>query len=312
MTTVLYLIASHKDQDQVVRLAKTISEGSPGSIIMIHHDSSHCAIDDEQFKAIPNAILLKNTTQVEWGGISMVQMVLNCFSYIIENSIKFDWFVFISGQDYPIKPISEIEQYLENTKYDGFMKYFSLESNDAFVKQLIVDRYYFRYLRLPRHWRISKFLNRIIEINRHQSLFRIFPGSRNANPRLGIRRFYSIFDKDFACYKGQFWMTLSNKCVQYLSNYFAENSSTLKYYSSCIHPDESIFQTILVNNKKLLIKNEHLRYLEWSNENLSHPKTLDANDLDKIISSNKHFARKLDRHTNSKIFELLDEHVKKI
>ena len=70
--------------------------------------------------------------------------------------------------------------------------------------------------------------------------------------------------------------------------------------------DESFFQTILVNNRDLKIRNDHLRYIDWGDY---HPKSLGASDFEAVVNSGKHFGRKFDLVSEPEIFDMLDKHL---
>lgn len=127
MAKVLYLIASHTNPDQVVRLVRAIKSRSPESQILIHHDYSNSHLSSTAFESMSNVTIMEDYVPVLWGDFSMIKMELHCINWLMTHSVEFDWLIFLSGQDYPIHPISQIEQFLEETEYDGFMEYFLAE-----------------------------------------------------------------------------------------------------------------------------------------------------------------------------------------
>lgn len=127
MSKVLYLIASHTNPEQVLRLARTIRSNSPDSYILIHHDTASSELERSAFKSLEQVHILEHPISVKWGEFSLVEMELYCIDWLFTRSIQFDWLVFLSGQDYPIKPIVAIEQFLNTTGYDGFMEYFLVD-----------------------------------------------------------------------------------------------------------------------------------------------------------------------------------------
>ena len=55
-----------------------------------------------------------------------------------------------------------------------------------------------------------------------------------------------------------------------------------------------------MNSKFAFSRREYLQYIDWSEGN-SSPKTLKCSDLDKVFSSNKFMARKVDKDFDEKI-----------
>ena len=127
--------------------------------------------------------------------------------------------------------------------------------------------------------------------------------------RIGIRRSRSPFSNDFHCYKGSDWFTLSYKCLEYIQQFIEDNPKFLKYYQKTIHASESFVHTILMNNHSLKICNDNIRYIQWHSPDSKSPITLRTHDFDRIVSSNKLFARKFDINVDTQILDMLDQHI---
>ena len=70
--------------------------------------------------------------------------------------------------------------------------------------------------------------------------------------------------------------------------------------------DESYFQTILANADHLNLKNDNYRYVDWSTK-AAHPKTIELEDLPRLLASPAHFARKFNIEVDREIFDQLDK-----
>ena len=302
---VAYVITSYKNPAQTTRLACKLAARSSSSFVFIHHDYSVSHLRCDFFKAVPNVEIIPYSVNVEWGDISMVQMMLHCMEYVLSKKPNFDWIVFISGQDYPIQSVSEIEGFLAATEYDGFLTYSSSAAGKD-VASIIYRRYYLSYLKLPKHWRLLKVYKPMAEMTRNSKSIRVSLGTSNAAPRIGIRNHIPLFDDGFICYKGQPWMTIKRRCVDYLLQTIRDRPKIINYYSRTLIPEESIFNTILANNSTLRLKNDCLRYIEWPSAASAHPKVLGVSDYANIVSSGKHFARKFDISVDAEILDMLD------
>ena len=122
---ICYLIQTHKNPEQIYRLIKTIKTSNTDNQVIVSHDFHSCNLDVKRLNDDGIKVLSGRGGR---GNFSSVQSYLNAIEYLIENQIEFDWLTYISGQDYPIKPISEIEHFLSKTEYDGFMEYFNVFS----------------------------------------------------------------------------------------------------------------------------------------------------------------------------------------
>lgn len=314
MTKVLYLIASHTNPEQVVRLVKTIKTGSPESQIVIHHDYSSSHLDSTAFEPMSNVHILEDYVPVVWGDFSMVKMELHCINWLIARSLEFDWLVFLSGQDYPIEPITQIEKSLQETEYDGFMEYFLAEDPPEppteyglrWLKTTGRDRFFYHYYKLPSPAIVKSLVFRLSRIaHQWQSLLRFVIDRNGAH--IGIRCFSTPFTSNFQCYAGSQWYTLSYCCIQYIHDFVQRNPAFVEYYQKTIIPDESFFQTILLNEPKLKIFNDNKRYISWTPQ--STPDILGVQNFNPLIASNKHFARKFNSQVDAGVLELLDRHL---
>ena len=307
MSKVLYLIASHNNPSQIIRLVKTIKTGSPDSQVLIHHDYSSCYLNPTAFEQISNVHILENYVSVKWGEFSMVKMELHCINWLLNNSIKFDWLIFLSGQDYPIKPLAEIEQFLEQTEYDGFMEYYLAKSSQESPRNSMSKfwrRCFYQYYKLSSapNPKVAHFIGQ--KINRHQPLINL--QTHKSGVYLGIRCFSTPFNSEFMAYTGSQWHTLSYRCIQYIHDFVNANPAFVKYYQKTLIPDEYFFQTILINNPQMKILNDNKRYIFWDT---NCPTTLSIQDFDCLIASNQHFARKFDSQVDVQVLDRLDQYL---
>lgn len=316
MTKILYLIASHTNPAQVLGLVKAIKLGSPKSQILIHHDYSSSNLSSTAFEQMSNIHILEDYVPVVWGEFSQIELELRCINWLLSHAVKFDWLIFLSGQDYPIQPLSQIEQFLEETEYDGFMEYFLAKDPPEQPKECGLrwlnstgrDRFFYRYYKLPLSSLslVKSVIFRLsLILNRWQLLIRLVVDRNGV--KIGIRNFSSPFTAEFQCYAGSNWHTLSYRCIQHVHNFVQSNPAFVDYYQNTLNPDESFFQTILLNHPKLKIFNDNKRYVSWTTQ--SSPAILGVADFEDMIRSNKHFARKFDTKVDAEVLDLLDRYL---
>ncbi|WP_019507713.1 beta-1,6-N-acetylglucosaminyltransferase [Pleurocapsa sp. PCC 7319] len=299
---VIYFIQSHKNPDQVYRLVKAIKKSSCHALVLISHNFSCSILDINKLKQYSGLEVIKRNQSARRGDCSILEIYLEAIDWVLEHNYDFDWLVCLSGQDYPVRPIPEIEAFLATTEYDGFIKYWDLLSEDnPWGKEGGEKRYFAKYIRLP-DW--SKWWLR--KLTRIEPLIPLL----NIQWRyalIGLRMKVTPFNKDFKCYGGWYWNTLSKKCIEFLSNYLKEYPELLKFYRRTLAPEESIIPTVLVNSNQFNLYNDCLRYLSFPPELFGYAQCLTINDYDKITSGYFHFARKFDSKTDNKIIDLLDQ-----
>lgn len=312
MSRILYLIASHTKPEQVIRLVKTIRLNSPGSFILIHHDYASSFLDRSAFEQMQHVQIIEDPVPVTWGEFSLVAMELHCMNWLLTRSISFDWLILLSGQDYPIRPIPEIEQFLKTTEYDGFMEYFSVinlpvaqvYSGLHWKADTGLRRFFYHHYKLPKSVILNSLCFKLGRLINHRQPWITLSADRNG-PKLGIRCRTTPFHSELQCYAGSQWHTLSRRCVEYIHDFVQRNPGFTKHYRKTIIPDESFFQTILLNNPQLNICNDNKRYIPWFE---SKPVVLREQDFDRLAASNKHFARKFDLDLDAQILDRLDQH----
>lgn len=303
---ICYLIQSHTNPEQIYRLIKIIQQSGTDAQIVLSHDFLSCDLDLNSLQKSGVKVL---SGQGGRGDFVVVQSYLNAIQWLIDNQINYDWLIYLSGQDYPIKPISEIEKFLAKTSYDGFLEYFEVFSPASHWSiHEGKSRYLFKYQKinalnkLPGN--VKKLLTPIKIVNYLQPLLRI----NLAYDMLGVRA-ASIFNEQFTCYGGSFFTTLSRRCVEYLYQFCQTHPEVVEYYKNVCVADESFIQTILINSKLFNLSDDNKRYFDFSETVNGRPKVLTVNDHEVIVQSQAHFARKFDIHQDSKILDLLDQKI---
>lgn len=307
---VVYLIQSHKNPEQIYRLVQTIKKSSPTSFVLISHDTKGCYLDISRLCNLPQVEIING--EGGRGDFSIIQGYLDAIDWLFSHKIQFDWLFNISAQDYPTQPLSQIERFLTETKYDGFLHYFDALSNskqNPWGSQQGCDRYLYQYWRSNRNLLISQRalikLSKII-INSVQNSIRI---NSSYGLMIGFRSNSPPFNKNFACYAGSYFHTLSRKCVEYLYKYCKHDISITEYYKKSCIPDESFIQTILVNSHLFNFCNNNKRYVDWTKKGFGHPQILTTKDYPFLVQGDFHFARKFDIQKDSKILDLLDTNI---
>lgn len=301
---ICYLIMSHKDPEQIYRLIRTIKTFNPNSHIILSHDSINCSLDISILQKF-SGVDVQFTTG-ERGDFSLIYKYFSAIKHLFSNNIDFDWLVTLSGQDYPTQPLSELEDLLSTTEYDGFLEYFQVFSPESpwsirEGSQRYLYQYQNNFFSLPK-WIIS-ILKPIKIVNYLQPFIRI---NFSYGLRIGFK-LQSIFNDNFHCYGGYFFSILSKQCVQYLDDFYHKDYRVIEYYKSVLLPEESFIQTLLVNSKKFKLYNECKHYYDFSKTSHGHPVILTEKDYTAMTQTKYYFARKFDVKVDSKILDILDQ-----
>ena len=316
MTRVAYLICSHTNPDQVARLVGVLSANDRGSLVVVDHNEHDSHLDRNKVAGMPGVRVLDRWKPVEWGNFDLVEVILGDIRWMLD-TCDFDWLILLSGQDYPIRPLQDIEAFLDATEYDGFVSGSAVETLKLRSAREAQRRYLYRYFRVPAPRSV---LARRLRARRPATdravaaSTRLPPVTMKAVPDgsaayVGLRRNRTPFTSAFRCYRGGLWFTLSATCVAAVDRFAAEHPDYVRYYRRTRNPDESFFNTILWNDSALNIAPDDRRYIRFPPEGSPHPDILTIDDLEPMLASGKDFARKFDPRIDSSILDVLDQQV---
>jgi core-2/I-Branching enzyme len=293
-----YVIMSHVHPPQVLRLAQRLRAGSPAATVVIHHDDRHSRLDDAALEALGSVHVLRPPTRVRWGWTSQLDVLLRCLERLVAE-VRFDWMVMLSGQDYPIRPLPDIERDLATGPYDGYIEGIPV-ARPPWTRGPIDQfsaRYYYRYrpVREP-----GRLLRRSVTAARPLLVLRDMPWG----VLLG-RRSRAPFSPSLPCRSGADWFSLSRRAVEAVVRAARWRPELLRHYRRTILPTESFPQTVLYADPGLRLSGDFRRFTSWPEGDL-HPRVLRLADLGEILSSGADFARKFDMTVDSRVMDELD------
>ncbi|MDD3064657.1 MAG: beta-1,6-N-acetylglucosaminyltransferase [Endomicrobiaceae bacterium] len=281
------LLLCHKNPDQINKFLEVMRHSQ--IVFFIHIDKKN-NFAEQIVKRDDVYVLPDNFCQdIQWGNISMVQATLNLIEFALSKNLSFDYFWLCSGQDFPIKPVKEIINFLEN-KTDNFINLFN--SKNSVGKYSNYDKRNSLYY--PAWIMGNSLFQRILK-----RIYVIITG--------GYKKTYFLNRKNstkFDFYFGSQWWCLNNKTIKWIMAYCKDNNEYYEFHKNCVVPDESFFHTLVLNSPFAKDRKDYLHYIDWSDSGNS-PKTLTLKDLDKIVASPFLMARKLDFQVDKNLFQII-------
>src|SRR6516225_6863070 len=115
---IAYLMLVHRNPRLQKRVIETLSYG--GSAFFIHVDRK---ADIQQFRDIgdANVFLVEPRIPVYWGEFSQVEAAMLLVRQALNCPASFDYFVFTTGSDYPLRSGRYIHGFLEKNRGQEFM-----------------------------------------------------------------------------------------------------------------------------------------------------------------------------------------------
>lgn len=288
---VFLLILDGRATTQISRLIKNIY--SNRHIYYLHIDKRNQFLFDELIhleKAHDNIILAKSRFNTIWGGTSLLRMILDSINHL--GLYEWDYLINLSESDFPVKPLNELENYLDSNRELIFLKSHNIKGYNFIRKQgLDFDFYQCE----DRVWKLGK----------------------RQLPR-GI--IYS---------GGSDWFALPREFCRYIANNLDNPKSLVKplvqLYNFTLLPAESFFHTLALNtefcdrfsdnnlrltnwHRKQGCKCQHKNVVDWCG---CSPLVYRLGDSKLLLQTNAtervYFSRKFDPTISSSLINLVEE-----
>lgn len=271
---IAYLILVHRLPEQFKMMFKAVYDVE--NYYLIHIDKkANEEIGEEiaEFLAPYKNVFIQDSQKVVWGGYSMVQAELDGMKYLLDLDVDWDYFVNLSGQDYPLKSQAIIRQFLTENNGKSYIK--------------IANQ----------------------ELVRPETMNRIENHFEELEENISLETHTRAFMKDVTPYIGGQWMILTRNCCEFICN-SDEVKKFEDYYVNTLIADESFFQTVLMNTSfdGILIDDDK-RAIIWipDGDIKLRPKTFTKEDFAFLHLEENIFARKFDDHVDNDIIDKMKD-----
>lgn len=287
--TVAYLVLSHRNPQQVLRLVRALAEG-PDARVLVRHDSRRSKLPRPAIEAAGGEAI-EDAIEVEWARWSHLELILSCLAQA-RRRLDPDWTLLLSGQDYPLRPMAAVEAGLARSPADariGAVR--EVEPG----RPASDDEFYLRcrYRHYPRPRALGHLPRRL----------RPLVYARDLPPLVGVRR---IAPPPLRFYSSADWLTLGRRALETVLE-ASRDRSLMRYFRRVAVPSESFFASVLLGDHSLAVEHDHRRFAAFTGPGAAHPDTLTVDDLDRILASGADFARKFDSEIDSDVLDRLDQ-----
>jgi len=141
-----YLISVHTDPLQIKRLINSLWDGN--SLFILHVDKK---VDINPFKEvmpqeyIHRIVFTERRVWTQWAGFSQVKYQMVLLDEMMATGETFDRVFFLTGQDYPLWSLRQLEDDFRNHPYREYIKGMNISLCDA-MKWKIIKYHFFRDL----------------------------------------------------------------------------------------------------------------------------------------------------------------------
>jgi hypothetical protein len=257
---IAYLVLAHSDPQHLKRLIARLLDGD--SSVFVHVDKKS---DLSKFSHLQNdkVSLIQKRVPVYWGDFSQVEAILNLLDAALSSKFAINRLVLLSGADYPIKPLQEISSFFSS---HGSLEFLNAVQMPAPAAGKPIDRLNNVVVR-PAHPKALQFLKR-------------------AGRKIGLlprKRDHKEYLKGLIPFGGSTWWAITREAGEYILSFVKAQPDIVKFFEEVEYPDESFFQTILMNSKFKKNVARNLTYTDWRAGG-SSPSTINESHLPMFLS----------------------------
>lgn len=288
-----YLIMAHNEFDILEKLLLLLDDSR--NDIYIHIDLKVKNFNFKYYKDLINKSKVEfiKRQNVRWGHISQIQCELSLLKSSINGNYKY--YHLISGVDLPIKTQDEIHKFFDDNNGLEFI-HFCTEDESENIKDRVLNYNFMRFHRS----------NKVVRL--------IGEKTNNLLKKLQYKiNFQRSWESNIKICFGSNWFSITNDLVQYI---LMKEEWINKYfkYSSCA--DEVFLQTLVYNSqfRNNIFMKEYtgdykacLREVDFKRGN---PYVYKIEDFNKLIDSDKLFARKFSSKIDNKIIDEIFKYIK--
>ena len=316
-TKVAYLVLSHQHPPQVMRLADRLLASDPTGHVVIVHDQAGGPLDPGGRAGDSRLHLHSGTEFRRWGGYALVGDVLDAMAWTMQE-LDVGWLTVISGQDYPLRPLSSFGRELTDSGCDAFISARRLSEQRPPASDSAAlyahARYHYRWYRLPRWvlgWADRGPVERVVRgaqrrLSAAQPFVFLWSLPRGAGDMIGIRRRRVPFDSAFPCWIGTQWLTLSRRAAAAMLAFLERRPDVVGFYRRSIIADESLLVTVVSNAPGLRVCSPNHHHVRMSGPGQSHPDVFRSSDMEELRACGRPFARKFDERVDREVMDRVD------
>lgn len=261
-------------------------------------------VDQERVHFLPTA----ERVRVNWAGFSQVRAIRNLVRRATTMTAPDDYLVMLSGQDYPLRPVSELVDHLRSTPGRQYIRFFNIAATSGKRYRHQIDR---------RHHRDLPFLDghvltgtirkmRTAAILGVDLLCRILPPPRPP--------------AHFAVAHGPTHFAITTRCAIEISN--LATPAIDAYFRQVFCPEGKYYHSLVANSRFLYDTpaggyEPYVGLGDWRYAILHHidpslVRVFTLEDWDEIVRSPAYFLRKVEAEASGELLDRIDSEVLRV
>ncbi|BEV08081.1 beta-1,6-N-acetylglucosaminyltransferase [Methylophilus sp. DW102] len=262
-----YLILAHNNPAHLGRLMEGLKTSATDFFIHIDKKSN---LDEFIHLAGTQVFFSNQRVPVYWGTFSQIEATLALMQQAIAAEKPYDYFVLLSGADYPIQSADYIHEFFKNHQGTQFISTLKMPNLAA-----------------------GKPLSLLEEFNVEGKYKKIKKRAYRLYKALGlprIRRDYQQGLNGLVPYAGAQWWALTREACEYILKFVETHPKFMQLYQNVLVPDEMFFQTIIGNSHYSSKIARSLTYSDWQ-AGKSSPENMTENHLAKLKNQSRYLMK---------------------
>lgn len=234
-----------------------------------------------------------------WGSAECVDAILEGISAGVAD--RCDYFLLISGQDFPLRPTGEIVEFF-GANPRNYIESFELPT----PRWRYGGRYRTDFYTYDLFGRRETCIPRGEDTSYLSWKGHLLNGALRLRTLTKPRRRFPSYAQPVG---GSQWWNLNRDAAEYVLRFVGEHPDYRRYHEHTLLPDELFFQSILLGTdfaRHHEVVNDSLRFMRWPPD-ATHPRVLTLDDLREMLASENLFARKFDPGVDATVIDRLVE-----
>lgn len=299
-TTFCYVVLAHRPEG-LDRLVRRIRRLTPTAGVVVRFEAG--GLIDADLVRCAGALPLSSRIRGRWGSWDLTEVMLEALG-MARSCTDADYFVLISGQDYPIRSLTTWEREVAAAGFDALLEPIKDSPHDYTYRWSIVAPPVPPFAgaqRVVRHlaWRTGQVTRPVLQI-----LPRFAEGDRRMI--VGVRRLRPRPPAGIRVTKCSQWMTLSAKAVDRVLRVDREHPDLRRYFRTVRISDESYVQSLVHAEGDLRVVHGETTVKRFVPP-VASPVWLDEESLTELASASAApFARKFSPDVPDEVVRLAD------
>jgi hypothetical protein len=261
---IAYLILAHRNPRLIKKAVEILD--CEDATFFIHIDAKFALNPFDSIRG-RNVFFIEKRLPVHWAEFSQTETIFLLIRQALAVPQRHDYFVLLSGSDFPLRSGLYIRNFLELNQGREFITMVKLPAPGMPVSRI-------NTLRFPSTRPILRFVFR--------ALAKVGLAQRDYRKYLGSLEPYS----------GHTWWALSREACQYIIEFTQRHQELAKFFENTHASDETFIHTILGNSPFKSQIRRHLVYEDWHSP-AAHPEMINAKHLEFFESQNEVFPQDL-------------------